>query len=113
LNLVNETEWEDNLSELEGQVEATAGIARHLGKNWTLGLEVRNVNTLPDYNEWESSAVYLGPVVSYHQEKWWAALTIMPQIWGKNYDGGGDGNATLDLVHNERVSVRLIFGIGF
>jgi hypothetical protein len=113
LNLINETEWEDNLSEIEGKVEATAGIARHLGKNWALGLEVRNVNILPDYNEWESSAIYLGPVVSYHEEKWWAALTVMPQIWGKNYDGGGDGDPTLDLVHNERLSIRLIFGIGF
>src|SRR5215475_2188379 len=49
LNFINETEWEDNLSQVEGKVGATAGIVRHLGKNWAVGLEVRNVNILPDY----------------------------------------------------------------
>lgn len=113
LNLIHETEWEDSLSEVEAEIGAAAGIARTLGSNWAVGLEVRHMNVLPHYDEWESSSLYLGPVVSYHQEKWWAALTVMPQVWGKNYDGGGDGNARLDLVHNERVNVRLLFGISF
>ena len=113
LNFIQETEWEDNLSAVEGKIGATAGIARYLNKNWALGVEVRNVNILPDYSEWESSAVYVGPVVSYRQEKWWAALTVMPQVWGKNYDGGGDGNPRIDFEHNERINVRLLFGINF
>jgi len=112
-NFIQETEWEDNLSAVEGKIGATLGIARYLGKNWAVGVEVRNVNILPDYSEWESSAVYVGPVVSYHPEKWWAALTVMPQVWGKNYDGGSDGNPRIDFVHNEQINIRLLFGVNF
>lgn len=111
LNFIQETEWEDNLTEVEGKVGATVGVARYLGKHWAVGVELRNVNTFPDYAEWESTAIYVGPVVSYRQEKWWAALTIMPQVWGKNYDGVNDGNARIDFVHNERINIRLLFGI--
>ena len=60
-----------------------------------------------------STAVFLGPVVSYRQEKWWAALTVMPQIYGWNKDGSGDGNSHLELVDHEKVSVRLLFGFNF
>ena len=58
----------------------------------------------------EFSAVYAGPVISYRQEKWWATLTVMPQIFGRNWDGADDGHRNLDLVHNERVNLRLLFG---
>jgi len=88
-------------------------LARVLGNRWAVGLEFRSRTTLPEYNKVESSALFLGPVVSYRQEKWWAAFTVLPQIWGRNYDGGEDGEANLDLVHNERVNLRLMFGLEF
>ena len=113
LNLTHATEWEDNLHATEGEVEGTVGLARVLGNRWAVGLEFRSRTTLPEYNKVESSALFLGPVVSYRQEKWWAAFTVLPQIWGRNYDGGEDGEANLDLVHNERVNLRLMFGLEF
>ena len=57
-----------------------------------------------------ATAVYVGPVVSYRAEKWWATLTVMPQVFGRNWDGVNDGARNLDLVHNERINIRLIFG---
>jgi hypothetical protein len=112
-NLENETEWEDNLSEVEGEIGASLGLARDFGKHWSVGLELRNENTLPAYESWENSALFLGPVVSYRQEKWWAALTVMPQIYGWNNSASQDGNRHLELDDHERINVRLLLGFNF
>ncbi|MBL9139110.1 MAG: hypothetical protein JNK85_24800 [Verrucomicrobiales bacterium] len=112
-NLEHETEWEEDLSEVEGKVGASAGLARDLGSNWALGVEFRNENVLPEYEKWENSALYLGPVLSYRQERFWAALTVMPQIYGWNNSQSQDGNSNLDLDGHERIQVRLLFGIQF
>jgi len=77
LNLSHATEWEDDLREVVGELEASLGIARDFGKGWAAGLEFRNHTELPEYEKWEHTAFFLGPVVSYRREKWWAALTIM------------------------------------
>jgi len=111
LNLTHATEWADNLRSTEGEFEVSLGLARDLGKNWSLGLELRDHNELPDYSKWENTALFLGPVVSYRQEKWWAALTIMPQIYGANFGENPDANTHLELEGHERVNIRLIIGI--
>jgi hypothetical protein len=115
LNLTHATEWENNLHEIEGELEVTFGITRALSKRWSLGLEARNHNEIPDYKDWENTAFFLGPVVTYTQDKWWATLTILPQVWGKNTSGGRDPDriSGLELEGHERVNTRLIFGIGF
>jgi hypothetical protein len=110
-NLSHATEWSDNLHTTEGELEASIGVARDLGKNWSLGLEVRDHNELPDYRIWENTALFLGPVVSYRQEKWWAALTVMPQIFGANFGEDPDGNGSLELEGHERWNIRLLIGI--
>ena len=94
-------------------MEASLGIARDLGKHWSLGLELRDHNELPDYSEWENTALFLGPVLSYRQESWWAALTVMPQIYGANFRGNPDRNSSLELEGHERVDIRLLFGVSF
>jgi hypothetical protein len=112
-NLTHETEWEDNLRDTEGELGASFGLSRDLGSHWSVGLELRDETLVPDYQEFESTAVFLGPVVAYHQEKWWAALTVMPQIYGWDKDGSADGNSHLELVDNEKLNVRLLFGVNF
>ena len=112
-NLVHDTEWSDNLHSTEGEVEADLGIARDLNKHWSLGLEIRDHNELPDYRIWENTALFVGPVLSYRQEKWWAALTVMPQIFGANFHGDPDGHGNLELEGHERVNIRLLIGISF
>ncbi len=112
-NLIQATEWEDNLSAIEGELGASFGVARDLGKHWSVGLEVRDETLIPGYNEFERTAVFLGPAVSYHQEKWWAVLTVMPQIYGWNADPSVDGNNQLELVDHEKVNIRLLFGYNF
>ena len=112
-NLTHATEWSENLHKTEGEIEASFGIARDLGRRWSVGLELRDHNELPEYRKWENTALFLGPVVSYRQEKWWSALTVMPQIYGANFGGNPDSNRHLELEGHERVNVRLIFGISF
>jgi hypothetical protein len=110
-NLSHATEWTDNLHNVEGEFEASLGIACDLSKHWSLGLEARDHNELPSYSQWENTAVFVGPVLSYRQEKWWAALTVMPQVYGANFQGNPDGNVHFELEGHERVNVRLVFSI--
>lgn len=112
-NLTHATEWSDNLHATEGEFEATFGVTRDLGKHWALGLEFRNHNELPEYREWENTAFFLGPAINYRQEKWWATLSVLPQIYGANFGGNPDNNHHLELEGHERVNVRLIVGISF
>lgn len=111
LNLSHATEWEDNLEETVGEFEVSFGLARHLSTRWALGLEARYNTEFVEYKDQENAVIYVGPTVSYRNEKWWAALTIAPQVWGRNYDGNADNNRSLDLEHNERVQVRFMIGI--
>jgi hypothetical protein len=110
VNIIHATEWEDNFHEHEGELEFTAGIARDLNPNWSVGLELRNHNELPEYKSWENTAFFFGPVVNYRQEKWWATLSFMPQIFGRNYEGDPDGYRNLELEGHERYTVRLLLG---
>ena len=110
-NLTHATEWGDNFHSTEGELEASFGLARDLNSHWSLGLELRDHNELPDYREWENTALFLGPVLSYHQDKWWAAFTIMPQVFGANFTGNPDHNHHLELQGHERVNIRLVVGL--
>ena len=112
-NLTHATEWQDNFHATEGEVEESFGLAYNINKRWSIGAEFRNHNEFPEYEEWENTAFYLGPVVSYRNEKWWAALTVMPQIYGANFSGDPDLNHHFELEGHERLNVRLLFGVSF
>jgi hypothetical protein len=110
-NLTHATEWTDNLHELEGEFEGSFGLSRDLNKHWSVGLEFRNHNEIPNYEKWENTAFFLGPVVSYRQEKWWATLSVLPQIYGQNFGENPDNDHHFELEGHERLNVQLIFGI--
>jgi hypothetical protein len=110
LNLSHATQWENHLEEVVGEFEGSFGISLSLDPHWSLGLEARCNTEIAQYEHPESTALYVGPTVSYRADKWWLALSVMPQAWGKNYDGNPDNNTSLDLDHNERMNVRLLLG---
>ena len=112
-NLTHSIVFEDHFHTANGEIEGSFGIAREIGKHWALGVEARDFNTLPSYRRWESTAFYMGPVVSYRRANWWATLSVMPQVAGRNFAGASTGSGHLELIDNERVNVRLIFGFGF
>jgi hypothetical protein len=112
-NLTHATEWAGDLNNYEGELELSAGLARNLTERWTLGLEVRDHNELPLYTQWENTAIFAGPTLSYHRLKWWAALSVMPQIYGWNQTGNPDQNTHLELEGHERLNIRLLAGYSF
>lgn len=113
-NVVYEAEWEREHSQTEKEAgfEITLGAAYKLKPNWSVGLEARNKYAFPDGTDLsgqEFQAWNLGPNVHYGNKKWWATLTVLPQLWGN-----GDGaNGSRQLVHEEEVEVRLIAGVVF
>jgi hypothetical protein len=113
LNLTHATGWLKAFHATEGELEVSLGITRHLTRRWSVGVEARDHNELPDYAKWQNTAFYVGPVVTYEREKWWATLTVMPQVFGANFDGDPDKNANLELEGHERWNARVIFGISF
>ncbi len=113
VNLTHATEWTDDSKSSEGELELSASLARNLSANWTLGLEFRDHNELPEYRQWENTAVYLGPTLSYHRLNWWTAFSVMPQIYGANFLGNPGQNSQLELEGHERLNVRLLIGYSF
>jgi len=109
-NAVAENEWETEFTagETETSSEVVAefdlGIAYAPHPQWSLGLEVRNHNEIVK-GDWEHSALFAGPVVSYSAESWWATLTVLPQI--TSIRGATSGN--LVLVGHEKLEARLLF----
>jgi hypothetical protein len=112
-NVVHATEWNLNAHKTEGELEFDFGLTKPLNHRLSMGLEVRNHNELPEYDRWEHTAFFAGPVFTYTQEKWWATLTILPQLYGKNRGEDPDGHSGLVLDEHERLDMRLIFGISF
>ena len=113
LNLSHATEWTRDFRGSEGELEISLGLVRQFSPRWSAGIEARDHNELPEYRSWENTAFYLGPVVSYHRERWWAGLTVMPQIFGVNFSGNTDANHQLELEGHERWNARLIVGFTF
>ncbi len=113
LNLTHATEWADHFKETEGEVEVSFGITRRFSPRWSIGIEARDHNEIPEYETWENTAFYLGPVVTYQRERWWTSLTVMPQVVGANFAENVDGNHSLELEGHERWNIRLIVGFSF
>lgn len=113
VNLTHETEWEDDYRNIVGEFEVTCGLARLLSPRWALGLEMRHHAEIEEYCDWEGYAFHLGPALSYHRDRWWAALTVMPQVCGADFPSNSDGESGFDLAHHERLNLRLLFGFSF
>jgi hypothetical protein len=111
LNIVGEYEIEkkfvpngdmiDVKSEGEYKLEFNYGYAYKLNKNWALGVELMNQNTISDGN-WEYSVVSAGPSLSYNIEGFWVNLSVMPQITNLK-----TGN--LEFHDNQKLQTRIIF----
>lgn len=119
-NATHATEWKDSEdpdkgTETEGELEFTFGLTREMDKHWFLGVEFRNHNEFPEYDEWEHSAYFVGPAVTFRQENWWASLTVLAQVYGDNENDGidPDGESNLVLDAHELINARLIVGISF
>jgi len=110
LNTTVEQKWEfeAGATERELGLELTGGLSYKLTPHWALGLEGRNARKFPDFDSEKSSAWFVGPALHYGSSKWWATLTVLPQVAGRP-----DTRSGLNLDEHERIEVRLIAGINF
>ncbi len=112
LNLVGEHEWEFEEDETEREVgaEIDLGLGWLVSDRFSLGVEVRNVNEIKPEDGWEHSALFAGPAASYSSEKWWTAVTILPQVLKLKGEEEDEGSS-LVLSGRERLEARVLFGI--
>ncbi len=82
------------------------GVAYQLSPVWSIGLELHQKNVVEE-GEWEYAPLFLGPVVHFSNENFWATLSVLPQI--TNLGGEADVGER-ELTGNEKVEARLIFG---
>jgi hypothetical protein len=108
--LEQEWEWEHHETEEESVLEFTGGVSYKLTPHWWLGLEGRNHRIFEGLalDHEEASAWFLGPTVHYGSSRWWANLTVLPQVAGSPDTHGGR-----ELIEHEKVEVRLLVGINF
>jgi hypothetical protein len=110
-NAVFEQEWEQEEGETEKEsvLEFTAGAAYRLTPNWSIGVEGRyhSVYEGAALDEHLGTGWFVGPNVHYGTSKWWATLTILPQVSGHPSDGG------INRTEHQTFETRLIFGINF
>lgn len=111
-NTIFEQEWEfeGDETERESALNFTGGVSYELTPHWSIGLEAMNFRSFEglDFEEQEDDAIFAGPNIHYGTSKWWATLTVAPQITGTP-----DTEDGLNLDAHERVQVRLILGIVF
>jgi hypothetical protein len=59
-------------------------------------------------NNFEHVVFYGGPTLHYSAERWWATLTVAPQIWGQGVDEPSNGKTFA-----EETSWKIRFKVGF
>jgi hypothetical protein len=110
-NATYEQEWEHEEGETqkESVLEFTAGAAYRFTPHWSVGLEGRyhSVHEGLGLNDHLGTGWFLGPNVHYGSSKWWATLTVLPQITGNPDDDG------INRTEHQTFETRLIFGINF
>ena len=110
-NIITEQEWEYEAAETgeESVLEFTAGLSYRLSRNWAIGAEARHHRVYSGmYDEEEANAWFVGPNVHFGSAKWWATLTVLPQV-----AGDPDTRWGLELDEHTRIEVRLIAGYNF
>lgn len=82
LNIVGEYEWKflPEKTRKEFILEFDLGIAYSFSDNFSAGIEARSRSLFPDGEGIESSAIFLGPSISYASEEWFAVIAYLPQL---------------------------------
>ena len=103
-NAVFEREFAAHGDGSYNNIEAVVGATYLVSDAFTIGLEARHHTVA--FKDVSYPAFYIGPSVSFSQDKWWAAVSVLPQI------GIGDNknntNNNLELVEHEKLEIRAL-----
>ncbi len=110
VTLEQEWEFEPAVTEETLALELTTGLSYQLSSHWSVGVEAMHVREFEGigFGSQAVSAWFVGPNIHYGTSKWWATLTVLPQVAGRP-----ETEAGLNLTERERVEVRFIAGINF
>jgi hypothetical protein len=97
-------------TETEYEVKLSLAAGRAVGDGWSLGIEAESRNPLAENGAWESSTLWIGPVVHAASPHLWGTLTVMPQLANL---GGEAATGTRELEDHSRIEVRLLLGTNF
>lgn len=102
---LDEQEWE---SELE--LQFSTGLSYRFAPNWFVGVEglASSAFERMHLDELGEYAIFAGPNLHYAAQKWWATLTVLPQL-----TGWPENKGRRDLEHFEKLQMRLKIGINF
>lgn len=114
-NFTVEPEWEREPGEsweLGLEMAWNLGLSYQLNEHWRAGFEARLETEFADADlgDAEFTAFSLGPVIHYGADRWFATLTVLPQITGWR-DAPGTGGRHLD--DREQLELRLKLGFEF
>jgi hypothetical protein len=73
-----------------------------------LGVELREHNVISADHGWESSVLMLGPTIAFSAQRFWIALSVMPQIAALVGAAPGDFRNYED---HEAFNARLLLGL--
>ena len=113
-NLSGEFEREHNLEEQkwesELELQFSTGLSYRFAPHWFAGVEALATSAFErmHLDELGEYGIFAGPNLHYAAKKWWATLTVLPQL-----SGWPETKGNRDLEHFEKLQVRLKVGINF
>jgi len=79
-NVGGEIAWEDNYENDEAELIQSAGVAYQINPAWSAGAELLHEIAVPDVDTIGDSGVYLGPNVTWRNDRFSVALTGLWQL---------------------------------
>ena len=79
-NIGGEIAWEDDYQNDEAELFQTAGVSYQINPSWSVGAEVLHEIAVPDVDTIGDSGVFLGPNVSWRNNRFSVALTGLWQV---------------------------------
>ena len=113
----------DQTLEKEISFDAALGVAYRVAPRWYVGLEGRIQADFLDagFNSFDSLklgqnfqyGLYVGPSLHYSAERWWATLSVLPQVFGGPDRGEPSSENGFHFEEHEQVHIRLEVGYNF
>lgn len=113
----------DNTLEEEISWDGALGVAYRIAPRWYVGVEGRvqadfleagfnSFNSL-NFGDNFQYGVYVGPSLHYGTERWWATVSVLPQVFGgpERHEPGSTGGFHFE--EHEKLHVRLDVGFTF
>ena len=116
LNLTFEPEWETTTQDgkvvtaTELKYDVNYGFSYGINKNWSFGAEIIDRNVYIKNDKFTHSALFAGPTFGYHINKFWANVSVSPQIVGIH---NPDKSSGLNAEEFTKMDSRLIFSYSF